>query len=622
MLNSTHHAVFFLLILALVSSALAQGSPPREEMRFPSFASPRTLDSTLIDQWMKGVDGRKRHEQLGSSTDSVSRLDLEAPGPARREYDKGLEFLMRNRLSEATQHLAKSISLYPSFVAAHIALGSAYLDLGQNQRARAEFAQAVALDDHLPYAHMNLGRAELALKHYLAAEESIHNASSIAPLDLYLLTALAYTQLLNHHYDAVVETVQLVHGRPHAGAAIVHYFGAAAWQAQNNLNESHRELQALLEEDPKSPAGEQARRIMAQAQQTAEPVQSPPLALSYLISSNATRSPLGTSIPQFGSELSTAPQKVAAAKADGPINVHLLPGSSEPDHNGWTLRSAVDEVELFFAATDHGKSVSDLSASDIAIRDNGNPPAGIAGFRRESQLPLRLGLVIDSSSSIKSRFAFEQDAAANFAKQVVADKNDLAFVVGFANTALLLQDFTADQKQISHRLGQLAPAGGTAAWDAVSFAAHKLASLQETQPVARILVVISDGEDNCSKTTLRNAIRVAEQGDVVVYAVSTREDTREVTTPSAGDRALRLLAERTGGAAFFPGYIEHLALSLAELQEVIRSRYLISYKPAFFKSDGHYRTIDITAKKSGHRLRVFARKGYFAPTNSSVKEND
>lgn len=612
MLDRTHLAV----LLVILWAAIALGQvPPGGEMRFSSPAPSRTLDSPSIDQWMTRLDDRKRREELSSSTDSVSQLDLVAPKEARQEYDKGLQLLMQNRLKEGVPHLTKSISLYPKFVAAHTALGSAYLDLGQNELARAEFAQALSLDDHLPYSYMNLGRAELALQNYPAAEESIRKASSIAPLDLHLLTALAYTQLLNHHYDAVIDTVHQVHGRDHDGAAIVHYFGAAAWQAQNNPQESRGEFQTLFEEDPKSPAAEQARQIMAQAAQAGNPT--PSVGLSYGTSPDGKLSKLDIPAPQPQS-----PPLVAAIKTDTPVNLATRSAISDFEHEGWTMRSSVDEVDLFFAATDQGKSVSDLVPEDITIRDAGNPPAAISGFRRESQLPLRLGLVIDTSGSIKSRFDFELDAAANFLKQILTAKDDLAFVVGFANATLLVQDFTADQKVISHRIEQLAPAGGTAAWDAVSFAAQKLASRPETQPVARILVVISDGEDNCSKTTLRNAIRTAERGEVAVYVVSTREESHEATAASSGDRALKLLAARTGGAAFFPGYISHLSRSLAELQELIRSRYLISYKPASFTRDGRYRAIDITAKKSGHKLRVFARKGYFAPTNSNVKEND
>jgi VWFA-related protein len=187
---------------------------------------------------------------------------------------------------------------------------------------------------------------------------------------------------------------------------------------------------------------------------------------------------------------------------------------------------------------------------------------------------------------------------------------------------LLVQDETADKDLLSAGIGKLAPGGGTALWDAVSYAADKLANVSETQPVARILVVISDGNDNSSSASLKEAIQQAERGEVIVYTVSTR-DNRDVTTPlvadvsMVGDRALKAVAERTGGTAFLPGSLGYLDRSLRDLQQVIRSRYMVSYRPALFKRDGQYRTIDITAQKSGHKLRVYARKGYYAETHSA-----
>jgi len=184
----------------------------------------------------------------------------------------------------------------------------------------------------------------------------------------------------------------------------------------------------------------------------------------------------------------------------------------------------------------------------------------------------------------------------------------------------MVQDFTADQGQISHSIGQLVPSGGTALWDAVAYASHKLASREESQPVAKILVVISDGNDNSSKTSLKQAIEAAEHGEVIVYTVSTAESAGDSSGPSMGDRALRLLAEQSGGSAFTPGSVNSLKRSLAELQQVIRSRYLISYKPARFQPDGHYRSIDIDAEKAGHKLRVYARKGYYSRVNGATSE--
>jgi VWFA-related protein len=285
------------------------------------------------------------------------------------------------------------------------------------------------------------------------------------------------------------------------------------------------------------------------------------------------------------------------------------PGNNSSDAN---YRATVDEVAVFFAATDHGKSVTNLNASDIQVHDDSQPPDAILGFRNESQLPLRLGLVVDTSESVTGRFAFEQAAATRFLQTVVDNKSDLAFVVGVSNSILLAQDFTSDQTLVSRAVNHLAPAGGTALWDAVGFAADKLASHPEVQLVARLLVVISDGQDNSSSTTLKQAIETAQRGEVAIYTVGTHDELDEEQSALLGDHALRTLAELTGGTAFLPGSVRRLSGSLADLQQVIRGRYLVSYKPASFQRDGRYRTVYIEAQENGRELKVFARKGYYA----------
>src|SRR5579871_3860291 len=285
--------------------------------------------------------------------------------------------------------------------------------------------------------------------------------------------------------------------------------------------------------------------------------------------------------------------------------------------SGLTFRTSVNEVTLLFAATDHGKSVPDLTASDLEVLDDSHPPEAIVGFRNESQLPLRLGLVIDTSQSVTDRLSFEEAAAGKFLKQVVTGKDDLAFVVGVNNSVFLVQDFTADQALATSAVSQLAPGGGTALWDAVGFAADKLARRPEVEPVARILVVISDGEDNSSSVSLKQAITTAQRGEVAVYTISTRDNydwqtgVPNVSDP-LGDRALKALSELTGGSMFRPGSVRGLNGSLVDLQQVIRSRYLISYKPASFRRNGRYHKVDLTAQKAGRKLKVFARKGYYA----------
>jgi tetratricopeptide (TPR) repeat protein len=190
---------------------------------------------------------------LESPSGSVSKLDLKAPGKAQREYQKGYQLLMRNDLRGAVQHLANSIAIYPNFVAAHNALGTAYLNLSHNEQARDEFTEAVALDDHLPNSYLNLGVAQLALKLYLAAEESLRKASSLAPLDVQLSLALAYGEFMNRDYPAVVATAQDIHGRKHKGAELVHYFAAGALAAEDHLAEARDEMENPVERGPAIP---------------------------------------------------------------------------------------------------------------------------------------------------------------------------------------------------------------------------------------------------------------------------------------------------------------------------------------------------------------------------------
>jgi Ca-activated chloride channel family protein len=564
---------------------------------------------------------------LQTPSGSISKFDLKAPGKARREFTKGYQLLQQKDQQGAVEHLKLAIADYPNFVAAHNTLGTAYLNLGKNQEARDEFASAVKIDDHLPNSYLNLGCAQLALKEYPAAEEAFRKASSIAPLDLQLQVALAYGEFENKDYPAVISTEREVHARKHPSAALVHFFAAAAWEAQNNLTSAQDELRVLLKEDPKSASGGQFKQILdtlkqeerrrAQGFNAIEKV-------SYSIGVPTGPSPeIAGRMAQLAFQDMEEKEQIEEADVEPEAICHECapPAGSELDNarsdiarrfGGAVFRSSVDEVNILFAATDHGKSVTNLTSADIGLRDNGQSPNAILNFRNESQLPLRLGLVIDTSNSVMDRFKFEQAAAVKFLEKVVTDANDLAFVVAVNNSVLMVQDFTSDREQTAHAINELAPGGGTALWDAVNYATEKLANRAETQPVARVLVVISDGEDNSSSATLKEVIATALRSEVAIYTVSTRDVTNEEESAVLGDRALQTISDLTGGASYVPGAVSHLSRSLSQLQEVIRSRYLISYRPAGFRRDGHYRPINISAEKDGHKLRVYARRGYYA----------
>jgi len=564
---------------------------------------------------------------LQTPSGSISKFDLKAPGKARREFTKGYQLLQQKDQRGAVEHLKLAIADYPNFVAAHNTLGTAYLNLGNSAEARDEFAAAVKIDDHLPNSYLNLGCAQLALKDYPAAEEAFRKASSIAPLDLQLQLALAYGEFENQDYAAVLSTTHEVHARKHQSAALVHFFAAAAWEAQNNLPSAQDELRILLREDPKSASAAQFKEILnglKEEEQRRSKGQFDVVKVSYSIGVPTGPSPeIAGRMAQLAFQDMEEKEQIEEAdtEPEAVCRECAAPAGSEVDEarseiarrfGGAVFRSSVDEVNILFAATDRGKSVTNLTSDDIGVRDNGQSPNAILNFRNEAQLPLRLGLVIDTSNSVMDRFKFEQAAAIKFLDKVVTDTNDLAFVIAVNNSVLMVQDFTSDRPQIAHAIDELAAGGGTALWDAVNYATQKLANRAETQPVARVLVVISDGEDNSSSATLKDVISTALRSEVAIYTVSTRDLTNEEESAVLGDRALNTISELTGGASYVPGAVSHLSRSLSELQEVIRSRYLISYRPADFQRDGHYRPIDITAAKGGHKLRVYARRGYYA----------
>lgn len=275
-----------------------------------------------------------------------------------------------------------------------------------------------------------------------------------------------------------------------------------------------------------------------------------------------------------------------------------------------TIHKRVDEVNVVFTATNgHGKFVRDLSQGDFRVLDNNQPPQSILDFRRETNLPLRVGLLVDDSGSVKSRFAFEQNAAISFLQQVVRPVVDRAFIIGFNSHAKLMKDFTDNNAQLSSAIYNLKAGGGTALYDAIYLACkEKLLKTGDQRPVRRAIIVLSDGEDNQSQMSLGAAIQMAQRAEVVIYAIST-DDSGLVMR---GDGVLEQLANATGGRAFFPYKMTDITKSFSAIEEELRSQYSLAYKPAEMAADGRYHSIEIVALSK--KVHVRARPGYYAPT--------
>ena len=284
-------------------------------------------------------------------------------------------------------------------------------------------------------------------------------------------------------------------------------------------------------------------------------------------------------------------------------------GSDDPQNALVTLHARVNEVNVLFIATDkHGKFVRDLNEKDFNILDDHKPPQAILNFRRETDLPLHLGLLIDVSGSVDSRFDFEQNAATSFLQHTLRTGFDKAFLVGFNTHSQMAQDYTDNVALLAAGVHKLHASGGTALYDAVYHACkEKFLKDRSDHPVRKAIVIVSDGEDNQSEVTKAQAIEMAQRAEVIIYAIST-DDSGLVMR---GDRVLEQLAEATGGRAFFPFKMKDITHSFAAIEDELRSQYVVSYKPADFDADGRYRSIEISTLKKD--LQVRARKGYFAP---------
>lgn len=286
------------------------------------------------------------------------------------------------------------------------------------------------------------------------------------------------------------------------------------------------------------------------------------------------------------------------------------PSSDDPQTGSLlTFHKRVDEVNVLFIATDkHGKFVRDLNESDFTILDDHKPPQSILNFRRETDLPLHLGLLIDVSGSVHSRFEFEQDAAVSFLQHTVRASFDKAFVVGFNQQSQLTQDFTDNVSMLAAGVHRLQDGGGTALYDAIyRVCKDKFLKDRPDHPARKAIVVVSDGEDNQSEVSRAQAIEMAQRAEVIIYAIST-DDSGLILR---GDKVLEQLASSTGGRAFFPFKMKDMTHSFGAIEDELRSQYVVSYKPADFDADGRFRSIEISALKKD--LQVRARKGYFAP---------
>ena len=304
-----------------------------------------------------------------------------------------------------------------------------------------------------------------------------------------------------------------------------------------------------------------------------------------------------------------AASSVVVGSGSAAVEAAANGASDEADDSIVTIKKRVNEVNVLFIATDrHGKFVRNLNQTDFSIFDDHKPVESILNFRRETDLPIELGLLVDVSGSVQGRFGFEKAAATGFLQHLIRPSFDRAFVVGFNKESRLTQDFTDQVPLLASGVQHLSNGGGTAIYDAIYKACkEKLLRESSDHPIRKAIVILSDGEDNQSEHTRAQAIEMAQRAEVLIYAIST-DDSGLILR---GDKVLEDLASATGGRAFFPYKMKDITHSFAAIEDELRSQYAVVYKPSDFDADGRYRAIQITALKKD--LQVRARRGYYAP---------
>jgi len=310
------------------------------------------------------------------------------------------------------------------------------------------------------------------------------------------------------------------------------------------------------------------------------------------------------------------------------------PAQQPPTQSDQTIRVPVNLVDVLFTVLNHrNKLVPDLDKSDFKVFDE-NKPQEIRYFSKQTDLPLRIGMLLDTSNSIRDRLKFEQEASTNFLFSVIRRGKDEAFVMTFDDEPQVIQPFTGDSGLLRDQIVKTRAGGGTAIYDAIYDACVKELSHpprpagDQPDVVRRVMILISDGDDNLSNHTRTEAIEMAQRTSVVIYTISTstqwialsQTDPNKLanrkTHLTEGDQILQDLALETGGRSFYPYHVDDLDQSFQDIGDELRNQYSIAYNPTNSFLDGKYHRIRIEVPEhSGYQIR--ARRGYFARANGN-----
>jgi len=328
--------------------------------------------------------------------------------------------------------------------------------------------------------------------------------------------------------------------------------------------------------------------------------------------------------PPADAKPQSTPQQPAPPAQEGP-----------PQQSPEKIVVPVNLVDVLFTVLNRrNKLVPDLEKADFKILDD-KAPQEIRYFSKQTDLPLRIGMLLDTSNSIRDRIKFEQDASVNFLFSVLRRNKDEAFVMTFDDEPQIIQPFSGDTGALRDRIMRTRAGGGTAIYDAIYDACVNQLSHPPRPPgdqpdvVRRVMILISDGDDNLSTHTRTEAIEMAQRTSVVIYTISTstqwvslsgtdaKKDPDRKFMKTDGDKILDELANETGGRAFFPYHVDDLDQSFQDIGDELRNQYSIAYLPTNSLLNGKYHRIYIEVPEhKGYQVR--ARRGYFARANANV----
>jgi Ca-activated chloride channel homolog len=301
-------------------------------------------------------------------------------------------------------------------------------------------------------------------------------------------------------------------------------------------------------------------------------------------------------------------QKPAAAAA--------VPPAQQPRPNNDTITVDVNLVNMLFTVADRkGKFVTNLKKEDFRVFEDDRLQV-ISQFSSETNLPLTIALLVDTSGSIRDKLRFEEEAAIEFFYSTLQRGKDKALVISFDSGVELLQDFTDDPEKLADKIRKIRAGGGTSLYDAIYLAVNE--KLAETDG-RRIVILITDGDDNSSRVSLTETLEAAQRNLVTIYAISTNSAAFFGSKDQErGDKTIKKFAEETGGKAFFPLKIQDLSSSFLDIHDELRSQYQIGYRPTNSKLDGTFRRVRIDV--SDKRYKPRSRAGYYMPKTAATSQ--